>query len=119
MRRNSNFGNGIEAAASEWMATSQAAQSEPDSTARAKTLDRFAGIVRARRIIFAGGKIHGRKINLISAEKHKQHASSDAGPAFDRLNNIWRNIQASALRSRLRSSSVSRENSIRATEARG
>ena len=119
MRGRSDLRNGIEASARKRLAAGEAAQSEPDSPASAKTLDGFARVGGAGRIKSAGGKIQRRKKRLIGAEKQKQSAGGDARAIFHGPNNFWRNSQLSALRNRLSSSSVSRENSMRATVARG
>ena len=76
------IGNGIEAATSERLATAETFESEPDSAARAESLDGFACVMRAGRIKFAGGNIHGRKICLVDAQQDEQCTRGDAWAIF-------------------------------------
>jgi hypothetical protein len=80
------IGNGIESAASKWLAAAETFESEPDSAARAESLDGFACVMRAGRIKFAGGNIHGRKICLVDAQQDEQCTRGDAGAIFCALN---------------------------------
>src|SRR2546423_7001525 len=73
--------DGIVAAAAPGMATQQPAQGEADAAHRTVAFDGFGGVMRAARIITAGGRQDRRDAELVAANDRGYAPAQDAARA--------------------------------------